>query len=154
MKALTIHQPWATLIMLGLKPVENRSCRYKHRGPLLIHAGRSTEFMSVIHDPAFRNYAALLSAQPPLPFGCILGQVTVIDCLSAEEYRYHFGDDQWVAGPFCLVLENPIRLAHPIAYRGQQGLFTIDDQKYARLIDDQFCRCSGLPTSEELAHEK
>src|ERR1700746_2671571 len=37
-KALTIRQPWAELILRGRKPYELRSWRTKYRGPLIIHA--------------------------------------------------------------------------------------------------------------------
>lgn len=39
MKALTLHQPWATLVALGIKTVETRSWYTPYRGPLAIHAG-------------------------------------------------------------------------------------------------------------------
>jgi len=38
MKVLSVKQPWAWLIVEGIKPVENRSWNTAHRGPLLIHA--------------------------------------------------------------------------------------------------------------------
>jgi ASCH domain len=38
MKALTIRQPWAELILRGRKPFELRTWRTKYRGPLVIHA--------------------------------------------------------------------------------------------------------------------
>lgn len=38
MKVLSIRQPWATLICLGVKPIENRTWQTKHRGALAIHA--------------------------------------------------------------------------------------------------------------------
>ena len=37
-KALTIRQPWAELILRGCKPYELRSWRTNYRGPLVIHA--------------------------------------------------------------------------------------------------------------------
>lgn len=39
MKALTLRQPWASLIPLGAKTIETRSWRTNYRGPLAIHAG-------------------------------------------------------------------------------------------------------------------
>src|SRR3954452_3561016 len=39
MKALTIRQPWAALIMAGSKDVENRVRPTSFRGRLAIHAG-------------------------------------------------------------------------------------------------------------------
>jgi activating signal cointegrator 1 len=43
MKAITIIQPWATLIALGEKKFETRSWATKHRGPLAIHAGKKID---------------------------------------------------------------------------------------------------------------
>ena len=42
MKAITLHQPWATLIALGVKTIETRSWPTKHRGPIAIHAGKQS----------------------------------------------------------------------------------------------------------------
>lgn len=39
MKALTLHQPWASLVALGVKTIETRSWGTSYRGPLAIHAG-------------------------------------------------------------------------------------------------------------------
>lgn len=41
MKALTIRQPWASLIAHGVKTIETRSWSTEYRGPLAIHAGKS-----------------------------------------------------------------------------------------------------------------
>ena len=43
MKALSIRQPWAELIVAGLKDIENRTWRTDYRGPVLIHAGMKIE---------------------------------------------------------------------------------------------------------------
>ena len=43
MKALTIKEPWATLIIDGYKKYEFRSWKTKYRGKILIHAGMSLE---------------------------------------------------------------------------------------------------------------
>lgn len=40
MKALSIRQPWAWLIVNGFKDIENRSWHTKYRGPVLIHASK------------------------------------------------------------------------------------------------------------------
>ena len=41
MKALSIRQPWAWLILNAGKDVENRGSRWVYRGPVLIHVGAS-----------------------------------------------------------------------------------------------------------------
>ena len=43
MKALSIMQPWAWLIVNGHKSVENRTWNTNYRGQLLIHAGRKQD---------------------------------------------------------------------------------------------------------------
>lgn len=47
MKVLTIRQPWATLIMLGIKQLETRSWRTHYRGELVIHASATGSRTSV-----------------------------------------------------------------------------------------------------------
>lgn len=41
MKALTVRQPWASLIAGGTKTIETRSWPTSYRGPLAIHAGKA-----------------------------------------------------------------------------------------------------------------
>lgn len=41
MKALTLQQPWATLVASGRKTIETRSWSTRHRGPIAIHAGKT-----------------------------------------------------------------------------------------------------------------
>lgn len=43
MKAITIKQPWATLISEGIKEYEFRTWNTNYRGKILIHAGLSTD---------------------------------------------------------------------------------------------------------------
>lgn len=43
MKAITIKQPWATLIAEGYKEYEFRTWKIKYRGDILIHAGKGID---------------------------------------------------------------------------------------------------------------
>ena len=47
MKALTLYQPWATLVAIGAKKIETRSWNTNYRGPLAIHAGRNKEYIDI-----------------------------------------------------------------------------------------------------------
>ena len=124
MKALTICQPYAELILRQEKLVENRRWSMAYRGPLAIHAGKSR---------------AWLDSFCPLPEGLIFGAVVGICDLVAilpavtiargrlpEAYR-HLRGHVHVEGPQCWVLENVQRLAVPVLYRGEQNLFDIPD---------------------------
>ena len=73
MKALTIKQPWATLIMQGYKRFEFRSWQTKYRGDLLIHAGKG------IDKEAIKRLEKYLPEE--LQTGKILGKVTLVDCI-------------------------------------------------------------------------
>jgi hypothetical protein len=41
MKALSLHQPWASLVVDGHKRIETRSWSTPYRGPLAIHASKA-----------------------------------------------------------------------------------------------------------------
>lgn len=43
MKALTLKQPWATLVAEGIKTYEFRSWKTNYRGKVLIHAGAGVD---------------------------------------------------------------------------------------------------------------
>lgn len=119
MKALTICQPYPHLILTGEKPVENRRWPTRFRGPLLIHAGKSKDWLSEGDE-----------ARYPLVFGAIVGMADVIDCvhISAIQKRYpDLAGNEHVSGPYCFVLESPVRFERPIPYKGQQGFFEIPD---------------------------
>ena len=59
MKALTIIQPWATLIASGHKMNETRSWKTNYRGEVLIHAGKNPKDYTsgcYIDDPDGRHF--------------------------------------------------------------------------------------------------
>jgi hypothetical protein len=73
LKALTIRQPWAELILRGRKPFELRTWRTKYRGPLVIHAAAKVDAWDARHfglDPdslvtsAFVGFAILSDVRP------------------------------------------------------------------------------------------
>jgi hypothetical protein len=110
---LTIHQPHASLIVLGIKDVENRSWRTRHRGPLLIHAGKD------IDQHALDRYGHLLADPDDLPRGVLLGTVDLVDVVTDST-------SPW-ADPTCFhwILVNPRLLARPIPCRGDRGLWPV-----------------------------
>ncbi len=71
MKALSIKEPWASLIINGYKEYEFRSFKTNYRGKILIHA-------SLKKSPAILEFQFLnLNYQP----GFIIGEATLTDCL-------------------------------------------------------------------------
>ena len=68
MKALTICQPYATLIVRGEKLVENREWPTRYRGRLLIHAGKSRQWLDDEDEAEFAELG------DPLVFGAVVGE--------------------------------------------------------------------------------
>lgn len=148
MKALTVCQPYASLIVgwpgidvTDVKRVENRTWSTTYRGPLLIHAGNSTRWLGTWDGPI----------PDRMPMGVIVGRVDLIGCQSIESLRR--APDRsaigWIKrhvhaqGPFCWILRRPRRLLSPITYRGQQGLFEVCDAVLAGADWEPQCRVCG-----------
>ena len=76
MKALTIKQPWASLIINGHKQYEIRSWKTSYRGKILIHAGTGTDtqFLDPFDDYNLEYVNAV-----------IIGQADLIDCILIDE---------------------------------------------------------------------
>lgn len=121
-KALTVCQPYAHLIAILEKPIENRTWPTSYRGPLLIHAGRSRAWLD--EDDEVRY--------PKMDYGAIVAVADLVACLhldSGEPWP-----EQWASlrgnrhalGPWCWVLEHVRRLTAPVECMGHQGLWLPD----------------------------
>lgn len=113
MKAISIKQPWAYLILNGYKPLENRSWRTKIRGRVLIHAGKE------IDEEAVKRF----EITEYLPTGCILGSVEIEDTIPSN--HPDIVNNPWnnFAG-WCWSLKNPEKIT-PFKYKGQLGFFDV-----------------------------
>ncbi len=122
MKALTIKQPWAELIIEGYKTYEFRSWKTNYRGKILIHAGKSLE-----RDMAtrFKGYNLTYT------MGAIIGEATLEDCILVdkkfnEELRkidpVVYGRSNHVE-TYAWKLTNIVKYEKPIEIKGQLGLW-------------------------------
>jgi hypothetical protein len=79
MKVLSLLQPWATLVVTGVKKYEVRSWQTKHRGALLIHASAKKpsrrERLFFEQADYFRDY---IHDMDHLPYGGIIGKVNLV----------------------------------------------------------------------------
>lgn len=138
MKALSLHQPWASLVVHGLKAEETRGPRspQAYRGPLLIHAAKVLDaevYARLWND--FMDVRYALPCHASMPLGAIVGRVNVaeIRVMTADliagmsERERAFGD--WQPGRFAWRLTDARAVCPPINVRGRQGLFdvTVDD---------------------------
>jgi len=137
MKAISLWQPWASLIRTGIKKIETRGTSIRHRGPLLIHAAKRRApwwIVQEISDALLRAGHGPMTLQMPL--GCLLCKVDVIDCKRVNtvnrppENQLPWGD--FSEGRYMWILDN-LETFHPVLYRGMQGLFHIPDDVVDRI---------------------
>ena len=76
MKAITIKQPFASLIAVGLKEYEFRTWKTSYRGEILIHAGKG------IDKEAMKKFESL---KLEYPIGCIIAKAKLTDCVPVTE---------------------------------------------------------------------
>ena len=112
---LSVRQPWADLIVTGIKDVENRRWPTRMRGALLIHAPRTVDAAAV------RRAAPLLGLDPrdytPVT-GAIVGVTELVDCVTAHSSPFF-------SGPYGFVLRNSRQFEEPVPYSGRPGLFPV-----------------------------
>jgi hypothetical protein len=121
LRCLSVRQPWASAIALGLKPVENRPQNRKYRGPLLIQAGSAPDRN---YDASVELIERLSGRRLPdeIRFGGIVGAVNLVDCkppLRHDDGRWRF------AGQYGLEFERAITLPFR-AIKGSLGLFRVE----------------------------
>lgn len=80
MKAITIHQPWATLIALGEKRFETRGWPTNHRGPIAIHAGKKVDREISMEEPFRSVLAAHGYTADNLPTGAVVATCELAEC--------------------------------------------------------------------------
>ncbi|XP_071610590.1 activating signal cointegrator 1 isoform X2 [Heliangelus exortis] len=87
---LSMHQPWASLLIRGIKRVEGRTWYTSHRGRLWIAATAKRPSPQEISELE-TTYRMLLGKDVEFPSdypsGCLLGCVDVTDCLSQEQFN-------------------------------------------------------------------
>lgn len=99
MKALSIRQPWAWLIVNGYKDIENRSWRTKYRGPVLIHAAKGMTRNE--YEEACRTVVDVLAAIDIPDFealerGGIVGVAEIVDCVDTSTSPWYMGEKGFV----------------------------------------------------------
>jgi len=127
MKALSIRQPWAFLIVTGRKTIEIRSWRPRRMNlpqTILIHAGKKLD----------REMAdAFGVAEDLLSSGAILGEVFMTDVIQyetidrwREDMDKHMNKpDQYRKGLYGFVFRAQALYMHPIPFKGRLNFFEI-----------------------------
>lgn len=164
MKAISIYQPWATLIAIGAKKYETRSWMAYHRGMIAIHASarwnrdlarlcRVQPFMSALFNAGYRVEHSWMGPKGSvgdygLPLGCIVGVARLDVCSPTsdvhgnlhkwmselERVERSFGD--FSPGRHAYRLDDDVRLERPIVLRGHMRIWELEPD-VAREVEDQ-----------------
>ena len=127
MKALSLWQPWASAMALGLKQIETRGWEPRYRGRLAIHAAKRW-------TASERLFTQQMGLPDKLPLGEIVAVGDLVDVQPTEylllegfisDEEFPWGD--YGSGRFGWLLHNIQPLERPIPFRGAQSLFEIPD---------------------------
>ncbi len=133
-KAITLYQPWATLMAIGAKRIETRSWETRYRGLIAIHAGRNESEALAYYDEPFHK--VLLEAGyhylAMLPYGAVLAVGKLVNCIETDlicrgsvspfsDQERAFGD--YSPGRFGWLISDVRPLSEPIPCRGQRRLW-------------------------------
>lgn len=127
-KALTLHQPWAELILRGRKTVELRAWPPTYVGRIWLHAGLR----------AHRELDDYFAIQD-VPRGAFVGSVEIVAATALDARRWrawqpkHLDPGPYQPGYWAWTLGHPRRLVTPLPAAGQRGLFTPEPDLLSRL---------------------
>ncbi len=133
MRAISLWQPWGSLIFARLKKFETRHWATFYRGPLAIHAaGRSCpaadDGLVALCCDTFGN-----DWRKTLPRGRMLGTVNLTDCKHTEAFDVDAIEQlcgNWEEGRYAWRLEDPTAFIGPPEVKGRQGFFNWFDPAY------------------------
>ncbi len=131
MKAISLWQPWASAIAMGLKTIETRGWETKYRGPLAIHATKNAPPIAKQLFEQFRLRFGFNATWDSMPRGCVVATCELADVLPMKQLHdmfllnsteEAFGD--YSPGRFAWILHD-IQPVNPFPCRGAQGLFNV-----------------------------
>jgi hypothetical protein len=139
--AISLHQPWAQLLILQIKRNETRHWRapdvYLDRD-ILIHASKRPVHLGELGDELATICRDFLGTQfrTRLPMGCLLGPARLSQCLRMGDPPTRLAADlgdvvcgNWAPDRFAWLFSNPRPFSDPIPARGHQGFWWEDDPR-------------------------
>lgn len=118
--AISVRQPWASLIVCGLKNVELRTWATDYKGLLYIHAAKRLDEHAILR---------FMIEEPPR--GCLIGTVELVEVEKLTIPRWnelasqHLDNGPYASGLYAWHLANPRQMTETIPYTGVRGLFPI-----------------------------
>ncbi|MFK5855405.1 MAG: ASCH domain-containing protein [Bacteroidota bacterium] len=153
MKVLTIYQPWASLLVHGIKKFETRSKPSSYQGTYLIHAAKkwtAEQIAICASEPFITALRELGLSNNPIdnifPTGCIVGAAELAGCYPVQNPHAHIPEPwfdrvdgrswetifineteqeygDYSPGRYVWEFKNHRYLVDPIPYKGGQGYY-------------------------------
>lgn len=127
MKAISIKEPFASLIASGVKKIETRSWKTNYRGELFIHASKIP--VQILRDNILKDVTKDMN----LNCGNIICKCNLVDCVYMDEkfienikqnpIEYSVGE--YKIGRYAWILED-IELIVPIPINGKLNVWNFD----------------------------
>ena len=147
MKALSLMQPWASLVTHGIKTVETRSWSTKYRGELLIHASGGYMLPS---EKLLSKYRKSIPLE--LPTMAIIGKVNLRDVIKAKDFikqsnelGFHdLVEHESILGDlsgerFAWLMDEPVIFDEPIPAKGKLGVWEFRQCKVCGCSEQDPC---------------
>ncbi|KAF4017388.1 hypothetical protein G4228_008763 [Cervus hanglu yarkandensis] len=130
---LSMHQPWASLLVRGIKRVEGRSWYTPHRGRLWIAATAkrpSPQEVSELQTTYLFLRGKDVEFPNDYPSGCLLGCVDLIDCLSQKQFKDQYPDmsQEESDSPFVFICTNPQEMIVKFPIKGNPKIWKLDSK--------------------------
>lgn len=154
MKAISLWQPWASAISVGVKKIETRHWNTSFRGRIAIHAAKRDNGVlrrlfnrfSETGDFYQPFSAARLYSFEMLPKGAIVAVATLVDVVSTNDFKTDGLEKQmgdYSPNRYAWFLTKIKPLAVPYHINGRQGFFEVPDEDQFQFepiqIGEGFC---------------
>lgn len=130
---LSMHQPWASFLVQGIKKHEGRTWYSAHRGRLWIAStvkAPTAQDIIALENEYRHYYKRDIRFPSDYPTGVLLGCVDVADVLSQDDYRQQFGGDRQdpmeSGSPYVFVCEHPQELFIKFPIKGQHKIYKLE----------------------------
>ena len=141
MQALTIHEPWASLLVAGKKRYETRDWQRNYRGLLAIHSGKQSvdpfdyplgldeilDELEITQTNLNNNKGKIIA----------IAKLKAIIPMTNQFIKQQSDLERltgfWQPGRYAWEITDIKSLSEPIAARGLPGLWTVPDEIYVQI---------------------
>lgn len=117
LRALSIKQPWAFVILKKGKNVENRQINCHYRGFIALHTSKKP-----LEDFEYLKDHFGISVDPKkVPYGCVVGFAEIVDVITKKQITAK--TKKWFGGKYGYVLKNIMVLPNPVPTNGGRGIW-------------------------------